>query len=220
MPTARIRRRSPVYIFPARSSVLSLLVRTASIIGAHQSTCAPSQTATMSRSDALPPVPESVALAACGGLEVSARAYAATNPTTAAAPTAYHGYCCVHQRTSAASLSVACISATVRCIAVLASAACCARNTALIRGVVALRLLWHGQRRCVRRRRVAGAGVRHTVAPSAGVTCVARSRTPMKILRASRINVPPPTTICPSHNAHQRAPRVQQQLHSAVGQSR
>src|SRR5438270_6432248 len=53
---------------------------------------------------------------------------AAANPTMAAAPTAYQGYCCVHQRTSAASWAVALISATVRCMAVLASAACWVRN--------------------------------------------------------------------------------------------
>src|SRR5215475_16163094 len=57
------------------------------------------------------------------------RTYAAvTNPSTVAAPTAYQGYCCVHQLMFAASLAVACISATVCCMAVLASAACWARN--------------------------------------------------------------------------------------------
>jgi len=54
---------------------------------------------------------------------------AATNPSTVAAPTAYQGYCCVHQLMFATSLAVACISVTVCCMAVLASAACCARNT-------------------------------------------------------------------------------------------
>src|SRR5712691_10249015 len=39
---------------------------------------------------------------------------AVTNPSMVAAPTAYQGYCCVHQLTFAASLAVACISATVR----------------------------------------------------------------------------------------------------------
>ena len=53
---------------------------------------------------------------------------AATKPSTAAVPTAYQGYCWVHQLTFAASLAVACMSVTVCCMAVLASAACCARK--------------------------------------------------------------------------------------------
>lgn len=52
----------------------------------------------------------------------------ATKPSTAAVPTAYQGYCWVHQLTFAASLAVACMSVTVCCMAVLASAACCARK--------------------------------------------------------------------------------------------
>src|SRR5207249_4354642 len=44
----------------------------------------------------------------------------------------------------------------------------------LIISVVMPLLLWLGQQRCVRRLHVAGAGVRHTVAPSAGATCFAR----------------------------------------------
>jgi hypothetical protein len=54
---------------------------------------------------------------------------AAINPSTVAAPTAYQGYCWVHQLTLATSLAVACISAAVCWMAVLASAACWARNT-------------------------------------------------------------------------------------------
>ena len=54
---------------------------------------------------------------------------AATNPSTAAAPTAYQGYCCVHQRRLAACWAVSFISSTVRCMAALASAACCVRKT-------------------------------------------------------------------------------------------
>jgi len=52
----------------------------------------------------------------------------ATKPSTAAVPTAYQGYCWVHQLTFATSLAVACMSVTVCCMAVLASAACCARK--------------------------------------------------------------------------------------------
>ena len=44
----------------------------------------------------------------------------------------------------------------------------------LIVGVVAPRLRWPAQQRCVRRCHVAGVGVRHTVALSAGATCFAR----------------------------------------------
>src|SRR2546428_10081709 len=54
---------------------------------------------------------------------------AARNPSAVAAPTAYQGYCWVHQLMFATSLAVACISTTVCCMAVLASAACWARNT-------------------------------------------------------------------------------------------
>jgi hypothetical protein len=54
---------------------------------------------------------------------------AATNPTTAPVPTASHGYYCVHQHTFATSLAVADMPATVRWMAVLASAACCVSNT-------------------------------------------------------------------------------------------
>src|SRR5215471_9270019 len=54
---------------------------------------------------------------------------AAINPSTVAVPTAYQGYCWVHQLMFATSLAVVCISAIVCCIAVLASAACWARNT-------------------------------------------------------------------------------------------
>src|SRR5215471_20655881 len=53
----------------------------------------------------------------------------AINPSTVAAPTAYQGYCWVHQLMFAASLAVVCISIMVCCIAVLASAPCWARNT-------------------------------------------------------------------------------------------
>ena len=43
----------------------------------------------------------------------------------------------------------------------------------LIISVVVPFLLWLGQQRCVRMSHVAGAGVRHTVAPFAGATCFA-----------------------------------------------
>lgn len=43
----------------------------------------------------------------------------------------------------------------------------------LVFGVILPCLLSHGRQRCARRRRVAGAGVRHSVVPSAGVTCAA-----------------------------------------------
>jgi hypothetical protein len=48
----------------------------------------------------------------------------------------------------------------------------CEKYTFII-SVVVLFLLWPGQQRCVRMLHVAGAGVRHTVAPSAGATCFA-----------------------------------------------
>jgi hypothetical protein len=65
-----------------------------------------------------------------GAAPFLASAEAATNPSTLAAPTAIHGYCCVHRRTSAATFTVSCISANVCWIATLASAACCCKKVA------------------------------------------------------------------------------------------
>jgi hypothetical protein len=64
--------------------------------------------------------------------EGTSTAVVATKPSTAAVPTAYQGYCWVHQRTSATSFVVACMSVTVCCMAVLASAACCARKARVV----------------------------------------------------------------------------------------
>ena len=49
----------------------------------------------------------------------------------------------------------------------------CEKYPLIIRVIVPF-FLWLGQQRCVRMLPVAGAGVRHTVAPSAGATCFAR----------------------------------------------
>ena len=122
----------------------------------------------------MPPGSQPVGLTAYDGLQ-GARAYVvATNPRTVAAPTAYHGYCCVHQ------LDVCCLLG--RCLHIRygvlhggfgISGLLCEKYPLIIRVVVPF-LLWLGQQRCVRMLHVAGAGVRHTVAPSAGATCFAR----------------------------------------------